>query len=585
MGLSLVIPGTDKGGVVTYTILSDGKTMPATISVSSIVTGKEANKIPYARLVLFDGEVAHASSKPNFELSSGNDFKPGKKITIKAGYSSKEKTIFEGVVVKQSVKHRSGKTSLLEVEIRDEAVKLTVGRKNKFFNNKLDSAIISSLLSGVKGVIEPTLLLHKQVIQYFSTDWDFILSRAEMNSKVVLVNDGKVSVKSPSLLGLPVLSLQYGVNVLEFDAEMDARTQFKSIVAQAYDGAKNDSVKDKGKVIPPLVGGQGNISSDELSKVIGLDQYLIQHGGNRTKPELKAAADGKAIKAAFSKVRGSVKIEGTASVKPGDIVSFTGIGTRFSGNAYVSGVMHDISRGYWSTTIQFGLSFDWFGEENKINDVPAAAMVPAVRGLLIGIVAPFEQDPESNQRIKVTIPVVDRNETVWARVGVFEAGTDHGFVFNPYEGDEVIIGFLNDDPRDPIILGSLYSKKNKPFIPASSTNTKKGITTKKKLQLTFDDEKKVIEIKTPGGNMITISDDKKGITIVDQNKNTIATSDKGITIDCAKDIKISAKGDISLEGKNVSLKAQSSFSADGQSEAKVNSGSQTVIKGGIVKIN
>jgi Rhs element Vgr protein len=585
MALSLTIPGTETGGRVTFTILSEGKALPATLTVSSIITGKEVNRIPYAKIVLFDGESAHVSAKPNFEYSSGDDFKPGKKITIKAGYQSKEETVFIGIVVKQSVRHRSGKASLLEVEIRDESVKLTVGRKNKFYNNKLDSSIISTLLSGMKGTIEPTTLMHKQVIQYFATDWDFILSRAEMNSKVILADDGKVSVKTPSIVGLPKLSLEYGRNVLEFDAEMDARTQFKSIVGQSYDGAKNDAVKDKGKLLIPMVGGQGNISSADLAKVIGLDEYLLQHGGNRSKPEIKAAADSKTLKSAFSKVRGSVKIEGTSSVKPGDIIKFTGIGSRFSGNAYVSGVMHDISRGLWSTTIQFGLSFEWFGEENKINDTPAAAMLPAVRGLLIGIVAAYDADPESNERIKVTIPVVDGKETVWARVGTLDAGTDHGFVFNPHEGDEVIIGFLNDDPRDPIILGSLYSKKNKPFLPSSKENTKKGITTKKKLMLTFDDEKKVIQIETPGGNKITISDDKKGIIIEDQNKNKIETSDKGIIIDCAKDIKITAKGDIALEGKNVEIKAQSAFSADGQSEAKVNSGSQTVIKGGIVKIN
>ncbi len=582
---SLVIPGTENGGRVVFTILSEGKAMPATLAVSSISTYKEANRIPSARLVLYDGEAAHATSKPNFELSSGDSFKPGKKITIKAGNKSKEETIFIGIVIKQSVRHRSGKASLFEVEMKDESVKLTVGRKNKFFNNKLDSAIIESLLSGIKGVVEPTTLIHKQVIQYFATDWDFILSRAEMNSKVVLANDGKVSVKKPTLTGLPKLSLEYGKNVLEFDAEMDARTQFKSIVGQAYDGAKNEAVKDKGKLIPPLIGAQGNISSNELAKVIGLNEYLIQHGGNRTKPELKAAADSKTLKAAFSKVRGSVKIEGTSSVNPGDIIKFTGIGTRFSGNAYVSGVLHDISRGLWLTTIQFGLPFEWFAEENKINDVPAAAMVPSVRGLLIGIVAAFAQDPESNERFKVTIPVVDGKETVWARVATFEGGKEHGFVFHPHEGDEVIIGFLNDDPRDPIILGSLYSKKNKPFIPASKENTMKGITTKKKLKLTFDDDKKIIQIETPGGNKITISDDKKGVTIEDQNKNKIVTSDSGIVLDSAKDIKITAKGDISIEGKNVKIKAKSSFLADGQSEAKLNSGSQTVIKGGLVKIN
>ena len=50
---------------------------------------------------------------------------------------------------------------------------------------------------------------------------------------------------------------------------------------------------------------------------------------------------------------------------------------------------------------------------------------------------------------------------VWARMAHVYATEDCGFVFYPEVGDEVVLGFFDDDPTYPVILGSLYSSKRK----------------------------------------------------------------------------------------------------------------------------
>lgn len=76
---------------------------------------------------------------------------------------------------------------------------------------------------------------------------------------------------------------------------------------------------------------------------------------------------------------------------------------------------------------------------------------------------------------------------MWARLTNFNSSGDTGVFFIPVGGDEVIVGFLNDDPKFPIILGSHYSSSIQPVagLPPTEENNLKAIVTKSGLQLVF----------------------------------------------------------------------------------------------------
>ncbi|WP_459613983.1 phage baseplate assembly protein V [Dickeya oryzae] len=54
------------------------------------------------------------------------------------------------------------------------------------------------------------------------------------------------------------------------------------------------------------------------------------------------------------------------------------------------------------------------------------------------------------------------NDGLWARLASYYASSGIGAQFMPEVGDEVILGYFNNNPSDPVILGSLYSSKNPP---------------------------------------------------------------------------------------------------------------------------
>lgn len=576
------IPTKQNTDLPGFKIFSEGNQVSAEYQVLSIVVTKEVNRISTAIIAFRDGSPA----QEDFPISNSDEFVPGKAIDIQAGYHGEEEIIFKGIVVKNNLRARKNKPSVFEVVCSDMAVKMTVGRKNKYFYDSTDSDIINEIASavGIQTDVEDTAVSHQSMVQYYATDWDFIVSRAEANGKLVFTDDNTLVVKKADLSATPELSLLYGGNIIAFESEMDSRDQFAGVKASSWDKANQKTVEIESETFAGDL--PGNIDPETLAEVIGLDSFKLDHGGSITDAELQAWADAQNQKSKISKIKGRIHIQGFSGVKPGQMVEIGGMGDRYNGNAFVSAVRHEINASNWITNVGVGISRKWFAEEvDDINDVKASSMLPAINGLQIGIVTALEGDPDGEFRVQVRMPLIDQSEGVWARVALLDAGDNRGSFFRPEIGDEVILGFLNDDPRNPIILGMLHSSAKPSPVEPTDDNHEKGFVTRSEMKLMFDDDKKSITIETPNGNTILISDDEGKIEVTDENNNKMTLDSEGVLMESASNIVIKASGDVDIEGTNVNIHANAQMKAEGSSGAEVSSGGMTDIKGSLVKIN
>ncbi len=282
MADSRIIPTQAETDLSTFTILSNGQEVGGEIGIENIMVTKSVNRIPTARILLFDGSVP----EENFEVSAGELFIPGNEVEIKAGYHADEDTIFKGIITKHSIQARKGKPSYLILEMKDASVKMTIGRKNKYFEEVSDSDIFEEIIGkyGLEVDVESTTITHAEMIQHHVTDWDFIVTRAEVNGKLVLVDDGKITIKAPDLSVDPIVELAYGQNVFEFEAGMDARDQYTSVKSTAWDMANQEVVESE--AADPGLTEQGNFSASDLANVAGPDELLLQHTGKVADDEL-----------------------------------------------------------------------------------------------------------------------------------------------------------------------------------------------------------------------------------------------------------------------------------------------------------
>lgn len=576
-----VIQTSKSADLITYKILIEGEQLPGIYGVMSIVVSKEVNRIPMAQIVLVDGDA----SQNDFPLSNEDLLIPGKKIEIQAGYHSDDETIFKGMIVKHSIKVRSGASNLI-IECKDEAVKMTIGRKSKYFYDSKDSDVFEEIIGtySLDVDVEATSYSHKELVQYNASDWDFIVSRAQANGKLCFVNDGKVTIKKPDFSQTELETVAYGMSMLDFDAEIDARNQLKKATSFTWNPADQELVETEGA--DPGVSLNGNLSSADLADVVGLENLELRHGGRVNDTLMQGWADATLLFQQLSKVRGRVKFQGIPAVLPNTTIKLEGVGDRFNGKVYVTGVFHNISKGNWTVDVQFGLNPEWFSETYEINPPAASGLLPAIKGLHVGVVTQLQEDPDGEDRILVKIPIINSEEQgIWCRVSTLDAGDSRGSFFRPEIEDEVIVGFINEDPNQGIVLGMMNSSAKPAPIVASDDNHEKGFVTRSEMKFMFNDDKKSVTIETPGGKKFTMDEDKGVITLEDEHKNIITMDDKGIKIESAGEIGIKATKDLKLEGMNINIKASAQLKAEGSAGAELSTGAIAVVKGSLVQIN
>jgi len=300
------------------------------------------------------------------------------------------------------------------------------------------------------------------------------------------------------------------------------------------------------------------LSSQKLANSLGAKDYTLATSAQLSQAELTAWATGKLARTQLSLIRGRVAIPGRTDMALLDTVEIKGIARRFNGKALVTGIGHRVTAGSWITDIQFGLADQWLLHGNEANSLPASGLLPGISGLHIGLVLELGEDPDKELKVKIQLPVLKKEaDTLWARLAAPDAGKGRGYFFRPEIGDEVVVGFVNDDPRQAIILGSLYSSKNSSpvrFGEPDDKNIGKGIASKKGMVIGFDDDKTIVYIETPGKNSIQLDDGGKKIQLDDQHGNSIIMDKNGITLKSAKDFKVEASGDVEIKGAKVDIK-------------------------------
>lgn len=194
-------------------------------------------------------------------------------------------------------------------------------------------------------------------------------------------------------------------------------------------------------------------------------------------------------------------------------------------------------------------------------------------GVAVGQVT-NNQDPQGLGRVKLKFPWwSDDDESHWARVACFMAGSGRGAFFLPEVDDEVLVAFEHGDIHRPYVIGALWNGQAKP--PADNASGKNDIRL----------------IKSRSGHTVRL-DDTEGaekIAIVDKggtNSITIDSKQNTITIKADKDVVIEApQGKIRLTAQNIEIKSSADTKVEAQASMDVKANGTLNVKGATVNIN
>lgn len=512
---------------VFHRIKINGQPISTDIKLVSLSVIRTINKVAHAQIVLTDGDAA----QQNFQLSDQATFIPGNEIEVLLGYTNANSlnAVFKGVITRHTVSAPEKGQSRLIVEAKDKAVHLTLTRKTQFFSNDTDKNIIGQIAqnAGLQSQIADMPFRHPQMVMYDALPWDFIVMRAEANGKLVITEDGNLKIVEPVIATQAHFKAKFGDNLFEVEAEMDARRQLKKTTAQAWDYTRQEVATEQGR---STLAEPGNLSEADLANKLNIEETVF-HNSHLGAQQLAAWANAHAQQSRLSKTFGRARIRGDANLRIGQTLELDGVGARFNGLTYITGIAHQFHKG-WETEIQFGWGHEWFYRDAASENGASKGLLPGVPGVQTGLVIDEGDNNDPDFKVKIKLPLVDPNGVgVWARVLTPTAGNGHGVYFRPKQGDEVLVGFIDNDPRYPVVLGSLYSRDKMPGIAANSTEQKFGYKSPENQQLVFDDTAKTIKLET--GNCSISLDGQSNTIELKVGNNVIKITQTNIEIDAS----------------------------------------------------
>lgn len=155
-------------------------------------------------------------------------------------------------------------------------------------------------------------------------------------------------------------------------------------------------------------------------------------------------------------------------------------------------------------------------------------------------------DPDGLNRVEVSLYTTtgpDRQQgTLWARVATPFAGGDRGAFFIPDVGDEVLVTFVNGDPRYPVVIGSLWNGRDAApeTLGGSGEEVDRwSFVGKAGTRIAIVEQSQpTIHLETPGGVTAKLTDQGGKMTI-EASGATVTIDASGVTIDTPANVSIS----------------------------------------------
>lgn len=183
---------------------------------------------------------------------------------------------------------------------------------------------------------------------------------------------------------------------------------------------------------------------------------------------------------------------------------------------------------------------------NTFEAVPAATPFrpahvtpwPRVGGSHVGtVVGPAGEEIYTDKHGRVQVVFkwdLDDSKTLdrscWIRVAQSFAGQQYGSVFLPRIGHEVLVEFLDGNPDNPVVVGSLYNSANLPPWVLPDNKTQSGIRTKSTLKGGADNHNELRFEDKKGDEQIWVQAEKNLDTFVKNDETRKVMHDRTTTI-------------------------------------------------------
>jgi type VI secretion system secreted protein VgrG len=437
-----------------------------------------------------------------------------KKVSLQLRLSDGSDRTIHGVVSRLA---RGGTAPMgyvaYQIEIMPPHWVLSLDEGFDIFQNKSAREVADELLQGTphEWKLTGTLAPRPYCFRYRESRWNCIARLMEQEG-VFFRYDHKGG-EAKLVLGDSVASAQpaWGVATMKFNEVIDVEERLTSLRMESQPFVSETRVRSASeflftKNVGDMTSSNGAFSPPSDVKSYRFEQQItghrtgIAHGGGDTQSDAaKLTEDAKR----YSRIRqemaealsevyiGESRYCGLESGAKTTVAEHPNASMNVS--LFVLSVQHEGSNGSYESSDDSESSY-----QNKFKAIPSATPFrparttpwPHVGGSHVGVVVgpPGEEIyPDKHGRVQVVFKWDrDDNKTLdyscWIRVAQSFAGQRYGSVFLPRIGHEVLVEFLDGNPDNPVVVGSLYNGTNMPPWELPAHKTQSGVRTKSTLK-------------------------------------------------------------------------------------------------------
>jgi uncharacterized protein involved in type VI secretion and phage assembly len=515
-------------------------------------------------------------------LAGASLFSLDKTVTVgKAGGGS---LIFAGTVVGIALDQGESRQPELVVTIDDAAHKLAQGTKTATYLNNSVSGIVGTIASARSLTVQSAQAENatQAYLLQSGTDLDFLNELCARTGRVWWLEGERTLRFEKAGTSDATVKLTFGKGLDRFSVKATSLRPDKVQVvgwdpaqqqAITANSANQPSSKPQSALVDPFLADLGT----------GAKTLVVRDAAPLDTDEATAMASAIFDAAASDGVVARGSGEFNAAIALSTTVEVADAGPA-SGKYLVTAVEHiyDVT----GFTTRFTAGPHRPRHLVDVLGVPTESSGFTLPGVVTGVVTNVA-DPDKQGKVKVKYATQGSTiESPWARVVTIGGGKGRGLEFQPEVNDEVLVAFEQGDTRRPLVLGGLFSAKN--TLPASpkagnidgSSVNYRRITSRLghviELADGTGDADKYVLVKLAGGaHQLRIGADKTDLTV--GNKELTITNG-------AAKIVFSAQGDITIQGKSITLKADTNVDVQGGAKVAVAGKTEVAVEGAMVKV-
>ena len=525
----------------------DGDPLDSALAANLLeVRADQRYGLPAAFLVrIADPQLQHVDSSP---LAVGAKVD----VSLAAAGGDSLQPVISGQIT--SVEPEFGRTgAVLAARGYDAGHALNRTRTTETYQNMSSDDIASKVAdrAGLEaGQIESAGDVHDFVQQNNETDWEFLWRLARRIDFQVGVDQNGLNFQKASADGdgePPTLT--WGDDLLTFRPRVTGVQQVDEVVVRSWDPSSKDVIESRRPA------GQTDasigIARDDVGSALGGGSMTLADRPVLSADEADALATSMASRLANTYVEAEWVSRGNPALVAGVKVKVDGVGQSYGGVYTLSATSHTwrVGQGYETRFAVTGRS-----PRSLVDLLNPAPVERWGSSVVVGVVTQ-NSDPDGMGRVRVRYPALgDDIEGWWARIAAPSAGSERGLLMMPVAGDEVLVAFEHGDVRRPYVLGALWNGNDQPGSDLVQTDGSFALRSDHKVSVHADD---AITIET--GRDLEITTDGK--------------------------IEQKASADASVEGQNVSVKANSSLTIEATGDLTIKGASITVQASGAVQVS